>query len=56
MEAPDADKMQFVSAQNAGNGFLELNFLLGKHAPQPPELRSVGLHPLEHLRPPPPIS
>ena len=22
MEAPEADKIQFVSAQNAGNGFL----------------------------------
>ena len=37
LEATDSDKMQFESAQNAGNGFLEFNihFFLGS-MPQDP--------------------
>ena len=35
MEAPEADKKQFVSAQNAGNGFLEFKFFLWEHALRP---------------------
>ena len=30
MEAPEADKMQSVRAQNAGNGFLELKIFVGE--------------------------
>ena len=51
MEAPEADKMQFVSAQNAGNGLLEFKIFLGEHAPRPLSSRLSFLHPLEHLRP-----
>ena len=35
MEAPEADKMQFVSAQNVGNVFLEFKNFLGEQPPPP---------------------